>query len=53
VMQWFQAAWVAGTPTEFPMYWVVRRFKMYLSADICSLWAVCCPSGSKAFECLL
>ena len=37
VMQWLQAAWVAGAPTEFPMYWVVRSFKMYLSADICLL----------------
>jgi hypothetical protein len=37
VMQWLQAAWVAGTPTKFPQYWVERSFKMYLSADICLL----------------
>lgn len=37
VMQWLQADWLAGTPTQFPKYWVERGLRMYLSADVCLL----------------
>ncbi len=34
ILQWLQAGWIASTPTQYPLYWVKKSYRMYRLADV-------------------